>query len=122
MTTKLNETWIIRHKVTHELLVVPSGKSSWRAKGHAKNAWNTFAAYHAERLGVDLVPQGVGHWRPEALVFPNFDQQDVYELVKLEHKTETILAEAVKLLSMCLGRVDNNVERDIKTFLEGLNN
>ena len=118
---KLAETWVIRHKDTHEILAVPSGKSSWRAKGHAKNAWNTHACRHAEKLGVGLVPQG-GYWKPEQLVFPKFDQQDIYELVKLEHETTTTLTEAIRLLNMCLGRVDYNVERDIKTFLEGLDN
>lgn len=111
------ETWIIRHKETGEALTVPSGKSSWKAKGHAKNAWSQQSEYRAEQLGVELVPTGY----KGRLQFPKFDEQDVYEVVRLSHKSETVLGEATRLLTMCLGRLsDGNLANEVKQFLEGL--
>lgn len=113
------ETYVIRHKVTGEFVTVPSGKSSWRATGHAKNAWNTFYSTHADKLGVQLVDDI--DWRGNTTgrkIFPKFDQQDVYEIVKLTHESETVLGEATRLLTMCLGRCDYQVQEQIEAFLK----
>lgn len=113
------ETYVIRHKVTGEFVTVPSGKSSWRAIGHAKNAWNTFYITRADKLGVQLVDyidsrgNTTGH-----KMFPKFDQQDVYEIVKLTYESETVLGEATRLLTMCLGRCDYQVQEQIELFLK----
>jgi len=53
------ETWIIVHKVTGEQWKADSGKTSWRASHHAKNAWRFSHSY-----------QGT----------PSFNDQDTYEL------------------------------------------
>ena len=62
---KPNKTFVIRHKVTQELWRAPSGKTSWRATGHAKNAWKTANCYNqeevkrrCERYGVEPTPTG----------------------------------------------------------------
>lgn len=115
--TKPVETYVIRHKVTGEFLTVPSGKSSWRAVGHAKNAWSTCGVYWAEKLGVELISEP-SRWNPNYKVFPKFDQQDVYEIVKLKHDSETVLGEATRLLTMCLGRCDYQVQEQIEAFLK----
>lgn len=113
------ETYVIRHKITGEYVTVPSGKSSWKAVGHAKNAWNTFYHNYAEKLGVALVDEigwkGIPTGRK---VFPKFDQQDVYEIVRLKHESETVLGEATRLLTMCLGRCDLVVHNQIEEFLK----
>lgn len=36
---KINKTFIIRHKESKEIWTASSGKRSWKAIGHAKNAW-----------------------------------------------------------------------------------
>ncbi len=117
--TKPVETYVIRHKITGEFLTVPSGKSSWRAVGHAKNAWNTFYSVHAEDLGVELVDYVDWRGNPtDRKTFPKFDQQDVYEIVKLRHESQTLLGEATRLLTMCLGRCDYQVQEEIEAFLK----
>lgn len=128
--TKPVETYVIRHKVTGEFLTVPSGKSSWKAVGHAKNAWSTFGGcnyYSAEynlnrcnQLGVAPLPakDWKGNLVEGCYEFPKFDQQDVYEIVKLKHESETVLGEATRLLTMCLGRCDYQVQEQIEAFLK----
>lgn len=111
------ETYVIRHKTTGEFVTVPSGKSSWKAVGHAKNAWNTFSIYHAEKLGVELVAEP-SRYNPDYKAFPRFCEQDVYEIVKLKHESETVLGEATRLLTMCLGRCDYQVQEQIELFLK----
>lgn len=111
------ETYVIRHKVTGEFVTVPSGKSSWKAVGHAKNAWNGFTVRHADKLGVELVSEP-SRYNPDYKAFPRFSEQDVYEIVKLKHESETVLGEATRLLTMCLGRCDYQVQGQIEAFLK----
>jgi len=119
------ETWIIRHKETRQIWSAPSGKTSWKATGHAKNAWasmisgyNTvYQQQRCEELGVEKVfdrqYKDVNYYR-----VPYFDEQSVYELVKLETSTLDRLTIAENLLKMCLGRVENlELENSIKEFL-----
>lgn len=43
--------WIIRNKNTGEIWRASSGKSSWKAKGHAKGAWaNSYGGYCYYRM------------------------------------------------------------------------
>lgn len=59
---KIPEVWIIVHKETGEQWTASSGKDSWKAKGHAKNAWiNSSYAFKNPAKG-------------------KFDNQDEYEL------------------------------------------
>ena len=92
MSKKTPETsiWFIRHKETQELWKAPSGKTSWRKKGHAKNAWATLCQHsysakdYSERYNVPLKKEW-SHYRGEVYVFPKFDEQDVYELVEINN-------------------------------------
>lgn len=93
MSKKTPETsvWFIRHKETQELWKAPSGKTSWRKKGHAKSAWATVcgmygsAEHYSRKYGVPLIEER-SLWRDETYyVFPKFDEQDVYELVEINN-------------------------------------
>lgn len=121
---KPNKTFVIRHKVTQELWRAPSGKTSWRATGHAKNAWGTLrGSYwgneealrrHCEAHGVQPVPTGY----KGRLEFPRFDDQNTWELVELKAESETQLLKATALLRQCLGRItDHCIEDKVKEFL-----
>jgi hypothetical protein len=106
---KLPEVWIIRNKITGEHWRAKSGKSSWKAQGHAKNAWansyNNLSWYSYQdivirtctELGVgkvfDRMCEEVNCYR-----VPYFDEQDVYEVVKLNHKSEDQLKVAIEYL------------------------
>lgn len=79
-----NKTFIIRHKETKEVFEARSGKTSWKATGHAKNAFNQ----SRKRT-------------------PRFDEQDVFEIVELKHEGEDKLQRAVALLKELQGRVDS---------------
>jgi hypothetical protein len=112
---KTPEAWIIRHKLTGEQFVARSGKKVWKAKNHAKAAWSQMSgewtAHLAERYGVPTVEErGIE-------LFPKFDQQDVYEVVKLTTESESNLDEAKVLLELCLGQVDEDTAEKIKEFL-----
>lgn len=89
---KLNETWVIKHKDTGVIWVASSGKSSWRAKGHAKNAWNASRSVRRNQL-------------PK-----RFDNQDTYVLVQLLPESERRLEEAVKLLRECFDTLDWGID------------
>lgn len=118
---KPNKTFAIRHKETKELWRAPSGKTSWRATGHAKNAWKTLDCYgqeevlrRCERYGVSATPTGYNN----RLEFPRFDDQTTWELVELRAESETQLLKATALLRQCLGRItDHWIEDKVKEFL-----
>jgi len=127
---KAVKTFIIRHKITGEIVTVPSGKSSWKAVGHAKNAWNTFGSnyYYAQHrnlerckaMGLEPIPHKDWRGRVEEgyFDFPRFDEQDVYEIVELKPESETILGTASALLTECLGRItDRELEERVREFL-----
>lgn len=98
---KLNETWVIKHKDTGVIWVASSGKSSWRAKGHAKNAWNCSLKHTRNYL-------------PE-----RFDNQDTYVLVKLLPESEKQLEKAVELLDNSIWFIprDDPIHKEIEDFL-----
>lgn len=113
---KQPETWIIRHKTTGAVFTAKSGKSSWKAIGHAKNAWaygNTYADIAA--LGVQLVQNKYGR-----MEFPKFDEQDVYECVNIMNESDSpVISQYSKLLTECIGKLnDFELEERIKTFLK----
>lgn len=95
---KPNKTYIIRHKETKELFRAASGKTSWRATGHAKNAFNLSVAYgrSAERYGLEVIREQKSWGVDEH--GPKFDQQDVYEIVELKSESEDRLNTALILL------------------------
>lgn len=114
-----NKTFIIKHKTTGELFRAHSGKTSWKAPGHAKNAFNqSIFKWNYEQMGLELVPETnryrQGDYRP-----PLFSEQNVYEVVELRLETETKLDEAKNLLRECLGRCDYHLNKKIQDFLEG---
>lgn len=115
------ETWIIKHKETGQILTVPSGKSSWKKPGHAKNAWNTLNRWYVERhkLDVPLKSEYRKYLEREVHYVPKFDDQDIWVLVKLEHESVSKLEKAEQILKMCLGRVDHNVQIMIEEYFNG---
>lgn len=106
---KPNKTFVIKHKTTGELFRAASGKTSWKAPGHAKNAWNqTINRWNAERYCVQMIGGNP----------PLFSEQDVYEVVELKLETESALDEAKNLLREILGRCDYSLNQKIEKFLE----
>lgn len=115
------ETWIIKHKTTGEVFVAPSGKQSWKAKGHAKNAWLGNDCYsqkilfnRCDKLEVSPVKCKYG----DGFELPKFDQQDTWELVKIVDPIVSKTEKAEQLLKMCLGRVDDDIEILIKEYFD----
>lgn len=120
---KPNKTFIIRHTVTKELFRAQSGKTSWRATGHAKNAFNLSVAYgrSCERYGLQVIREQKSWGIDEC--GPKFDQQNVWEIVELKSESEDVLKEALCLLSnsldtFCKYRIDEEIVSDINSFLE----
>lgn len=109
----LSAAYIIRNKETGKQWVARSGKKVWAKPGHAKLAWTNSGQYHAERTGMPTKPKEYrGRMYVEVL---KFDEQDKFELVKLETASTT----ATALLSRCLGRLnDSDLEQEITQFLE----
>lgn len=95
---KPNKTFIIRHKETKELFRAQSGKTSWKAPGHAKNAFNLSVAYgrSCEKYGLTPIVEKK-YWGIDTHG-PKFDQQDVYEIVELKSETDETLGKALLLL------------------------
>lgn len=118
------EIWVIQHKETKEIFKAPSGKSSWRKPAHAKNAWGTLRAYYDSKESVEKISKPLGiepiyrDCKYYPWDFPKFDEQDTWELVKLETQVESRLGDATLLLQQCLGRVtDSKLEKEILEFL-----
>lgn len=113
-----NKTFIIKKKDTGELFQARSGKTSWKAPGHAKNAFNqSVTSWNAESLGLKLVPRKTYYREFEDT--PRFDEQDVWEIVELKLDTETQLDKAKALLQECLGRTEFQLSDRIEQFLKG---
>lgn len=113
-----NKTFIIKHKATGELFQARSGKTSWKAPGHAKNAFNqSLSIWNVEQLGLKMVPRP-RYFDSNATDTPKFDEQDVYEIVELKAEATTQLEKATLLLQECLGRCDYEVRKKIEEFLK----
>jgi len=116
------ETWIIKHKDTGQIWQAPSGKTSWKAKGHAKNAWASMSKYDADKWDIDLKEEcerfdGHNYWSGA----PYFDYQDKYILIKLEPES-TILTRLQKAESILKDILNNyeageKIDSQIKEFL-----
>lgn len=116
------ETWIIKHKDTNQIWQAPSGKTSWKAKGHAKNAWASMSRYDAEKWGIEPLHEGLriegyNYWSGA----PYFDTQGIYILVKLEPESNllTRLQKAENLLKDILNNYEcgDSIDNKIKEFL-----
>lgn len=115
-----NKTFIIRKKDTQELFTARSGKTSWKAPGHAKNAFNqTVSLWNIKELGLTLVPRK--NYYREYEDTPRFDEQDVWEIVELKLASETHLDKAKSLLSECVGRTPFELSNRIEEFLKEAN-
>lgn len=118
-----NKTYIIQHKETKELFRARSGKTSWKAPGHAKNAFNqSVYRWNYQQLGLELVPTTHRYTSSgvDGFELPKFNEQDVYEVIELKHNDSTQLDKAVVLLTECLGRCDYQLQKRIEEFLEEL--
>lgn len=106
MTSKSKDLkiYIIRHKESSKHWTAPSGKSSWKAIGHAKNAWATLcgyystAAYYGEKYGVELVPTGYNG----QLQFPRFDEQNIYEIVEVNNLAGELVRDLSSLIEQLI--------------------
>lgn len=116
-----NKTFIIKHKTTGELFQARSGKTSWKAPAHAKNAFNqSLSSWNVEALGLKMVPRP-RYFDKDATDTPKFSEQDVYEIVELKAEATTQLEKATLLLQECLGRCDYDIHNKIEEFLKGQN-
>jgi hypothetical protein len=114
------KTFIIKHKTTGELFKAASGKTSWKAPGHAKNAWNqTINKWNIAQYGLQMVEE-TSSWRNHGVRTPLFSEQEVYEVVELKLESETKLDKAKALLNECLGRCNYEVHIKIEEFLKEL--
>lgn len=114
-----NKTFIIRNKETKEMFQSRSGKKSWKATGHAKNAFNqSVFPWNCENLGLEIIyePSYYDKNRTRARG-PKFDEQDVYEIVELQPKVVDRLERAIQLLTDCLGRCDYGMRIRVEEFL-----
>ena len=116
MTSKSKDLkiYIIRHKESGKHWTAPSGRFSWKAIGHAKNAWATLcghysvAEYYGEKYGVELVPTGY----KGILQFPRFDEQNAYEIVEVN----TLAGELVGDLQSLIKQLIESVPEDKKEY------
>tara|TARA_R110000851_G_scaffold203585_2_gene355434 strand:+ start:1130 stop:1498 length:369 start_codon:yes stop_codon:yes gene_type:complete len=117
MSTKINKTFIIRHKVTKEQWIAGSGKSSWKQIGHAKSAW----ANMDHKDTKDIIPLKRRSEYREWYEYPYFADQDAYECVELKHESEEKLQRALDLLQRslpCLGTGYTGIYEDIDNFIK----
>ena len=135
MSKQKQDVYVIQHKETGQHFVARSGKSSWKNKAAAKNAWaNTYhdrrwyrskdeVVRACEDAKVDPVVDGKGsRERTEGLSFPYFDEQDQWVLTELLGDTSIKLHTAQKLLEQTLQYLpykhdEWNLADDIKEFL-----
>lgn len=116
--------YIIRNKQTGEPWTAPSGKSSWKAVGHAKRAWATLcgyygsAEYHAKRYGVELVPTGYNG----RLIFPRFDEQNVYEIIDVNTEAGEMLTGLKDLIERLIKVAPEETKEDFTQQYEDLIN
>lgn len=117
-----NKTFIIRHKETKEVFEARSGKTSWKATGHAKNAFNqSIFRSTCENYGMSMVDDP-SYYDKSRKRTPRFDEQDVFEIVELKHEGEDKLQRAVALLKELQGRVDSVGFDMIWDFLQEIEN
>lgn len=113
-----NKTYIIQNKETKEMFIARSGKSSWKQPGHAKNAWNqSIFAWNLEKYGLPRIVEPRS-WDANHVRIPKFDEQDVFEVVELKHKSQSDLEEAIELLNHIQGRCDSAGWDMIEDFLK----
>ena len=114
------KTYIIQHKETKELFRARSGKTSWKAPGHAKNAFNNSLGHpiYCRQYGLEVIEYKDPRWGEVTTRSPRFDEQDVYEIVELKLETETALSEAKVLLNECLGHCEYDMRMKIEKFLK----
>jgi len=116
--TNPNKTYIIQNKNTKEQFEARSGKTSWKAPGHAKNAFNqSLFAWNIKGYGLEMIPDP-SHYNPDRMRSPLFGEQGIYEIVELKHETLSKLEEAVELLKHLQGRCGYNENIMINEFLE----
>lgn len=100
MAIKTPEVWVIKHRETGDLWKANSGKSSWKAKGHAKNAWSNSNCYFNNNVSVSDYEKHVKHtemgpyyvynpgWNKPYYAYPKFDEQQVYEVVRVDTEAD----------------------------------
>jgi len=114
--TKLNKTFIIRHKETKEQWTSSSGKSSWKQIGHAKSAFKGGATTSDKDVKYEAV--GGRSWKEVV----KFDDQPYYEVVELKNESEDKLQEAIKLLEVSFDYLRDNAPDstliEISDFIE----
>jgi hypothetical protein len=116
---KPNKTFIIRHKQTKELWIASSGKSSWRATGHAKNAWmNSNSKVKRDPLMLPFLKPSTSSY--EKYKDLRFDDQDVYEVVELKPESHDKLKEAINYLKTItsLPILSDGFRKEIKNFIK----
>lgn len=122
MTSKINKTFIIRHKETQEQWEARSGKSSWKESGHAKNAWAM--SDHKNTKGI--IPLLRENRYRKWYEYPKFDEQDVYEVIELKPESEEKFKQALLLLEdlfeVCPQDylIENDLDIRINSFFAGL--
>lgn len=84
--------YTIRHKVTKEVIQLPSKKTVWTSKASAKNAWAQLRVWNTKEVESNCEKYGVPtqfnrHGRIE---FPRFDDQTVWEIVELTSNAITV--------------------------------
>lgn len=114
-----NKAYIIQNKITKEMFHARSGKTSWKAPGHAKNAFNQswWRSQDVEAAGMKMIPDP-SRYSPDRMRTPLFSEQDVYEIIELKHGTLSKLEEAVELLKYLQGRCGYSENIMINKFLE----
>lgn len=135
------ETWVIRNKNTGEFFVAPSGKNSWKAKRHAKNAWaslgsgnhyytedNDYLADKVTKYQVNSIA-AKDRYNEDYWTFPYFDEQDTWELIELGGSVESLgkqLKDAVDILTTLVDEeghrpiITGQIAVVIKKFLESV--
>lgn len=115
---KPSKTYIIRNKESKELFHARSGKTSWKAPGHAKNAFNqSLSDWNVKEYGLKTIPDP-RYWDMNNTRTPLFSEQDVYEIVELKPESEDKLTRALEILEFTLGRCDSAAFDMIYDFLE----
>lgn len=101
-------TFIIRHKETKDKWISMSGKSSWKAIGHAKSAWaNHHQGWPSDLVKYNLIDSGITPKQISKKDFRGntryyysnkFDDQDVYEVVELFSDQDILLKDCLNML------------------------
>lgn len=128
----MSNVYIIRNKETLVQWVAKSGKRSWAAPAHAKNAFAYSGKWQAkdpllkpllEEKGCVRKYKGWNGKDCEFYTSLKFSEQDVYELVELQSDADRKVMLAAKLLEDVVDIVDNLpclLEDKINAFLKDL--